>query len=413
MKFDIFFSICQTEVNGYMPSERVMFENFFDQLKLADELGYETAWLAETHLSCEVQKQNPHPVIPHFKGEIGLNTDILQMAHKIFSITKNIHVGSAIRNILVNGGPLAHAEGVKTFLSLHSLDNNETRKLHFGFAAGRFPFSVIPYGIRPRNQVEEAAWSVVKRLLFLEATEVFLRAVRGDVFASTDVTPKILEERLFKTPEDWHKVQAAYKAQTGADESPSEIELDSFWTFDKVGVIPFEPNLDLLELVIGSHDPAAQKLANTIMPCGVFNLSITPSSAIEQTHDRMKTAFNKQAGAWKRSHMPRTALVFVNSDKGISKEEQSKKAKDAARVAHQNYWKAMEGTLDPQKVEEAVTNSIAGHPEEVATMIREKYHPDDRLMLWFDFNNHDNDAIKRSMTAFMEEVTPLLPKGSE
>ena len=62
MKFDVFFSICQTDVDGYMPSERVMFENFFDQVKLADELGYGVAWVAETHLSCEIQKS---------KGESG------------------------------------------------------------------------------------------------------------------------------------------------------------------------------------------------------------------------------------------------------------------------------------------------------------------------------------------------------
>ncbi|NJM10373.1 MAG: LLM class flavin-dependent oxidoreductase, partial [Bdellovibrionaceae bacterium] len=56
MKFDVFFSICQTEVDGYMPSEKVMFENFFDQVQLADRLGYGVAWVAETHLSCEIQK---------------------------------------------------------------------------------------------------------------------------------------------------------------------------------------------------------------------------------------------------------------------------------------------------------------------------------------------------------------------
>ena len=30
MKFDVFFSICQTEVDGYFPTERVMFENLFN-----------------------------------------------------------------------------------------------------------------------------------------------------------------------------------------------------------------------------------------------------------------------------------------------------------------------------------------------------------------------------------------------
>ena len=56
VEFDIFFSICQTEVHGYMPSERVMFENFFEQVELADRLGFGTAWVAESHLSTEVQK---------------------------------------------------------------------------------------------------------------------------------------------------------------------------------------------------------------------------------------------------------------------------------------------------------------------------------------------------------------------
>lgn len=151
MKFDVFFSICQTDVDGYMPSESVMFENFIDQVRLADQLGYEVAWVAETHLSCEIQKTGSEPVIPHFKGEIGLNTDILQLAHKVFSMTKNIEVGSAIRNILCNGGPIAHAEAVRTFLSLHGLDKNEKRKLHLGFASGRFEFSNRPYGIVPHH----------------------------------------------------------------------------------------------------------------------------------------------------------------------------------------------------------------------------------------------------------------------
>src|SRR5438874_13693239 len=110
MEFDIFFSICQTEVHGYLPSEQVMLENFFEQIELADRLGFGTAWVAESHLSTEVQKTNPGAVIPHFVGEIGLNTDILQLAHRVFARTRRIGVGSAILNILCNGGPVAHAE---------------------------------------------------------------------------------------------------------------------------------------------------------------------------------------------------------------------------------------------------------------------------------------------------------------
>ncbi|MBW3671147.1 MAG: LLM class flavin-dependent oxidoreductase, partial [Acidobacteria bacterium] len=156
MELDIFFSISQTEVDGYTPSEREMFRNFFDQVRLADELGFGTAWVAESHLSTETQKLNPGAVIPHFRGEIGLNTDILQLGHKVFGQTRSIHIGSAILNILANGGPIAAAERIATFLSLHGLDESEERVINIGFASGRFPFINIPYGIVPRTPVELA-----------------------------------------------------------------------------------------------------------------------------------------------------------------------------------------------------------------------------------------------------------------
>ena len=56
MKFDVFFSLCQANVDGYLPSERVMFENFFDQVRLADALGFDVAWVAESHLSISTER---------------------------------------------------------------------------------------------------------------------------------------------------------------------------------------------------------------------------------------------------------------------------------------------------------------------------------------------------------------------
>src|SRR5213075_3134339 len=184
MELDIFFSISQTEVDGVMPDERTMFANFFEQIELADRLGFGTGWVAESHLSTEVQKTNPGAVIPHFVGEIGLNTDILQLAHRVFSRTKQISIGSAILNILCNGGPIAHAERIKTFLALHGLAPDERRLLTIGFASGRFPFINVPYGIVPRDELERANWPMVKNKIFEEATEIFLRLLRGDVLSS-------------------------------------------------------------------------------------------------------------------------------------------------------------------------------------------------------------------------------------
>jgi len=390
MEFDIFFSICQTEVHGYMPDERTMFGNFFEQVELADRLGFGTAWVAESHLSTEVQKTNPGAVIPHFVGEIGLNTDILQLAHRVFARTKQIGVGSAILNILCNGGPVAHAERIKTFLALHGLEPEERRLLTIGFASGRFPFINVPYGIVPRNPVEAAAWPVVKNKIFEEATEIFLRLIKGETLSSSLIAPRTLRRADFRKDDDWQRVIEAYGSYA------DEIPLEPRWRFPNLKIVPQESRLDLLRLSIGSHDPATQIFANTILPVGVFNLSITPGDEIEKTNERMLTAYHPDGGGWERRLMPRTVLVFYNDDPARAAEE--------ARDALSNYWRALEGTLDEEKVRRATNNALVGDAEAIAAQVQQRFHPDDRLMLWFDFNNHDSKRVMANMEAFMTRV---------
>ena len=391
MELDIFFSICQTEVGGYIPDERTMFRNFFEQVELADDLGFGTAWVAESHLSTEVQKMNPGAVIPHFVGEIGLNTDILQLAHRVFARTRKIGIGSAIMNILCNGGPIAAAERVKPFLTLHGLDPEEQRLLTVGFASGRFPFINIPYGIVPRNPLEAAAWPVVKTKIFEEATEIFLRLLKGEVLNSDLVSRRTIRRADFRTDADWQRVTDAYGQRA------DEIPLEPRWHFPNLQIVPREPRMELLRLSIGSHDPATQIFANTILPVGVFNLSITPGDEIEQTNTRMREHYHPDGGAWQRRLMPRTVLVFINDDDAAQ-------ARVEAREALSNYWRALEGTLDEEKVRRATNNALVGDAEEIAAQMAERFDPADRLMLWFDFNNHDSKRVMKNMHDFMNKV---------
>lgn len=402
MKFDVFFAICQTEVEGYMPDERTMWRQFFSQVDLADRLGFGVAWVAETHLSCEIQKESSEAVIPHFKGEIGLNTDILQVAHKVFARTKKLHVGSAIRNIFCNGGPLAHAEAIRTFLALHGLNPAEKRQLNIGFASGRFDFSNRPYGIVPRNEAEKKAWPVVKGKVLQQATEILLRALRGDIFSSDEVKPMIMTEKDFRTADEWKVYQDS-----------GSLRIPNYWNFEKVGIIPRDVRLDLLKLTIGTHDPVAQEIANTILPTGVFNLSITPPEVIEATHERMRRQYHKDGGPWRRDLMPRTAMVFIDATPGLSESERNSRAQVRAKAAYENYWRAMEGTLDSRKVEQAVGNALVGSPAEIIKQISKRYNSEDRVMLWFDFNIHDNEMIEKSMAWFMELVAPEFRKASQ
>ena len=138
----------------------------------------------------------------------------------------------------------------------------------------------------------------------------------------------------------------------------------------------------------------------------VFNLSITSPEVIDATHERMREAYHPEGGAWKRSDMPRTSFVFLNAEPGLSPEEQSAAAQAEADRALGAYWNALEGTIDPDKVSRAADNALIGNIEEVANQMVERFHPEDRIMAWFDFFNHDSDRVCRNMTAYMEQVVP-------
>ena len=409
MEHDIFFSISQTpDENGHIPDEATMLRNYFQQLACADELGFGVGWIAQAHLSTETQKSNQRPVVPHWKGEVGLCTDFPQLALESFRRTRNIEIGSAVVSILASGGPIAQAERMANVLSLHGLDPEETRRLHIGFSAGRFEFMARPYGIVPRTSVEEAAWPALRGQIFMEAAEIFLRLLRGDVINSTMIRPTVLTRDNFRSDDDWASVQAAAVEFEGLSTPPDEIRIPNRYVFEDLKIVPAEFRKDLLRLVAGTHDPRAQTFVNTVLPVKVFNLSITSPEVIDATHERMREAYHPSGGAWQRSDMPRTSFVFVNAEEGLTPEEQTAAAQAEADRALSAYWSALEGTIDPDKVSRAANNALIGNVEDVAKQMVERFHPDDRIMAWFDFFNHDSDRVCRNMTAYMERVVPLV-----
>ena len=204
----------------------------------------------------------------------------------------------------------------------------------------------------------------------------------------------------FRSDADWAKVQEA------AGGRPERLEIKPRWAFERLKIIPQDWRRDLLQLIIGSHDPALQEEVNQLAPVQVFNLSITRPEVIDDTHRRMAAAYHPSGGPWRRGHMPRTTLVFLNEEPGLSVSERRAAARDEAKLALGAYWTALEGTLDPAKVNNAADNALIGDADEVAEQIVARFHPEDRLMLWFDFFNHDSERVIRDQRAFMERVVP-------
>lgn len=412
MKHDIFFSISQTpDVNGVTPSEKQMFDNYFQQLKHADKLGFGVGWIAQAHLSTETQKSNSMPVVPHWQGEVGLCTDFPQLAMESFRQTERIEIGSAVVSILASGGPIAQAERIANTVQFLSM-MDDSRKLYVGFSAGRFEFMARPYGITPRNDWESVAWKALRGQIFLEASEIFLRLLKGEIISSDQIRKTVLTRSNFRSDEDWLAVQEAYSKDNEVKDVESII-IPNRYNFEAISIIPQQWNRDQLQLVAGTHDPVAQEFVNTILPVRVFNLSITSPEVIDSTHKRMAQNYHPDGGIWQRSYMPRTSFVFINDEPDLTDEEKSEAANIEAQQALQAYWNALEGTIDPDKVSKAANNALIGNPFEIAEQIVDRFHPEDTIMAWFDFFNHDSERVCRNMTAYMTKVVPLVEQMLE
>ena len=383
-----------------------MFQNFFAQLEAADALGFGTAWVAQAHLSTEVQKRNRQPVVPHWEGEVGLCTDFFQLAHACFARTERIEVGSAVMSLLTHGGPVGIAERVGAFLALHGLDPVEKRRLRIGFSAGRFEFMARPYGIVPRDAVEEVAWPALRGQIFAEACEIFLRLLNGEMLSSEMVRRTVLSRENFRSDGDWGAVQQAAVKRDALTAAPDEIPIPNRYEFEELKTIPQEWRQELLDLILGSHDPPLQVACNRWRPVKTFNLSITPPAVIDATHARMRDCYHLDGGPWQRRYMPRTVFVFLNEEPGLAAAERSAAAHAEARQALGSYWGALEGTIDPMKVANAADNAVIGNAEEVAQQLAERFDPEDCVMAWFDFFNHDSERVVRNMEAFMQKVAP-------
>ncbi|NBW99826.1 LLM class flavin-dependent oxidoreductase [bacterium] len=93
MIFDLFHSVSDPVIQGQRLGAKKVFSQLLSQVVLAESLGFDTIWCAESHFSSETQKQTSVATIPEFHGEVGINSDSFQLAQTIFQKTRKIHFG--------------------------------------------------------------------------------------------------------------------------------------------------------------------------------------------------------------------------------------------------------------------------------------------------------------------------------
>ncbi len=405
MKFDVFHSIGRIDTVSPRLTDREVFTGFFAQAVAAEELGYQTVWVAESHFSSEVQKRHTAPVIPHYQGEVGLNADAMQLAHAVMARTRRIGFGTAILNIVGgNGGPIAAADRVRS-LAWFNLLQDTPRQLHIGVAAGRFPYINEPFGIVPRSEAERILWPQYQQLMFTEALEIFLRLVQGETLASAQVASHRITNGSFRDPAALARAEAALAAAGLPGIAGDGVPYLPRWQFQALKLVPELPAAEqaaVLSFVLGSADPLARDHGLQFADLDIFNLSFTPPAQIDRIHSEMFARYATLGRTWHRGRMPRTVLVFIDKD--------PRRAHARASACFDTYIEAMRGTAAVPDKEMLLARALIGDSAQIRDQLQSGaphgFHPDDRLMLWFEFNQTDNAAITGQMRQFAADVLP-------
>ncbi len=137
----------------------VKYEESLEQIQLADEMGFYGIWTSENHFSSKA-------ALPGFKGEIGITPRPLLFGMKIIDSTRQIRVGTAVRNIVFSN-PILVAEEALVF------DLLSKGRLDLGVGSGYRPWEFKGFRI-PREEAKER---------FLESLEILDRGMRGETFS--------------------------------------------------------------------------------------------------------------------------------------------------------------------------------------------------------------------------------------
>jgi alkanesulfonate monooxygenase SsuD/methylene tetrahydromethanopterin reductase-like flavin-dependent oxidoreductase (luciferase family) len=143
----------------FWKSEPQVIAEHLDQIRLADELGFDAVWLTEHHFSSV-------PYVPDVLGEYGISASPLALACAVSQITRRVRIGTAVK-VLALEHPLRTAEdaALADLLSLGRLD--------FGVGLGyrRYEFEGLGIPIAEKNE------------RFTEALEVIIGAWTNEEFS--------------------------------------------------------------------------------------------------------------------------------------------------------------------------------------------------------------------------------------
>jgi alkanesulfonate monooxygenase SsuD/methylene tetrahydromethanopterin reductase-like flavin-dependent oxidoreductase (luciferase family) len=143
----------------FSKSETQVVAEHLEQIRLADELGFDAVWLTEHHFSSV-------PYVPDVLGEYGISASPLALACAVSQITRRVRIGTAVK-VLALEHPLRTAEDVAL------ADILSRGRIDFGTGLGYRKYEFDGFGVPIEEKVER----------FREALEIIVGAWTNEEFS--------------------------------------------------------------------------------------------------------------------------------------------------------------------------------------------------------------------------------------
>jgi luciferase family oxidoreductase group 1 len=329
-------------------SEQVLFDNSLSQIELADQLGYDHAWVVEHHFLEEYSHSSAPEV---FLAAATQRTRNIRLGHGIVQLTTN--------------DPHRVAERTAT------LDLLSNGRVELGLGEGAGPAELHPFNIRVRDKRERWEDAVRAMVPMFTKTDWEYHGEYYD-FPARNVIPKPLQK---PHPPLW---VACSNIQTIANAGQ--------WGMGALGFSFVSP-----EAATAWVNRYYNMLLNH--PYRLTEYPDNPNVAIVNGFMCARTdeeAVEKAAG-W-------TFFIFALSYYG-------RKGVDAPGKG--NLWEAYQEWRDTDKAREALRNGLIGSPETIARRLRQYKEANvDQVILLNQAGKTSHQDICDSLKMFAEEVMP-------
>nr|WP_263326598.1 LLM class flavin-dependent oxidoreductase [Neobacillus sp. Marseille-Q6967] len=323
------------------------YAEMLEQIQYAEELGFESVWLAEHHFSAYGSMPSPQVA-----------------AAAISQITKKMDIGIGI-SILNFDNPVRIAEDYAM------VDQLSKGRLKFGAGRGYQPSEAKGLGIS-LEKTRERYWEYVEIIQGLWSNDTFSYQGEFYSFDELKLTPKPVQKRI-----------PFYHACISPESFDLMVEKEAkeFMVTPTLMVMD-----DVLDYTKRTRDRLLQKGINPSIHMNLqMNIADDTEQAIRNVENEMKTYFNK-------------VLELIPGAKGTQAPATYERFAEVA--------KEFDGPLNVAALNEGGVALLAGPQEAVERLEKVEDAGIDSLSCWFRMGDMEHRKVMKAMKRYADEVLP-------